>query len=687
MTMVTIKLKPGVDVERTPTLLEAGYALSNLIRFRAGLAEKLGGWVKFYNFVLSGVPKCLHAWQDTNEIDRLGIGATTLLGYIENGALGNITPQTLTSNIAPNFSTTISSTTVIVADSNIANITNFDAVEFKTPVSVGGLILSGSYAIDAALSATTYRIIAAVAATATVNNVGAVPVFGSVATSSLVNVTLPNHDLSVGGNINFPIPTTLGGVTISGTYSVISVTSADVFVISATNAATGSTTLAMNSTLARLLYYIAIGPAQAYSGYSVGPYSAGTYSTGATSSAQTGTPITATDWTLDNWGSDLLACPHGGALYYWEPNAGFTTARPIIGNGAPIFNTGMFVSMQTQMLIAYGSCEAVDIGIDTDPLLVKWSAQGDFLDWAITLTSQAGSRRLSTGSKIVSGLSVQNQELLWTDLDLWSMSYLGYPEAWGFLRIGANCGLIGKHAVTKQGANVYWMGPSNFFAFGGGGVQVVPCTVWDTVFQDLNETYQSKCWAWSNTPFNEIWFFYPRASTSATECDAYVKFNTGTGEWDYGADSVIDRSAGIDQSLLGKPIAASPTGLIYQHEEGYDADGVPLNPVIETGWFALTEGHDVIFSDWILYDMKFAPFNSSSQSAQIQVTFYTVMYPNQVDTSAMRTYGPYTFTSATLYKNIRLRGRLAKIRLESSDAGSFWRLGGPRLRMAPSGTR
>ncbi len=760
MGIVTLKIKPGVNVEATPTLLEAGWSIFNLARFRAGLAEKLGGWVKYYSAAVDGVPKAMHAWRDQNEVDRLAVGTTELLGYVEGSALTDITPQTLTSDFDPVISTTAASSLVTIDDPNIANPTVDDAIEFLTPVSIGGLVLSGVYPINSILSTTIYRIDAGVDATLTRANLtitaisqaadgvvtysgadniangdivyiygvsgmtqingqiatvaglntglntfttgidtslytaygadgtisfAAVPRFETTSASASVAVALANHGLETAYTVNFPLETDVGGLTVSGTYVVNAnpPVSATEFSITAANQASSSTTAMMNDGQVRLTYYIALGPLPAASGYSVGGYSVGGYSTGSTPTAQTGTPITATDWSLDNWGQVLLACPDGGAIYTWQPNTGFATAQALTANGAPARSTGMFVSMQTQMVIAYGSTDPQDLGLDTNPLLVKWCAQGDYGDWAPSQTSQAGSRVLPTGSRIVAGLSVSQQELLWTDLDLWAMTYLGFPEAWGFTKLGNNCGLIGKHAVARQGANVYWMGEANFFVLGGGGVSPIPCPVWDAVFQDLNTDHSTKCWAWSNTPFNEVWFFYPRASTSATEPDAYVKYNTLENCWDYGADSLINRSCGIDQSILGKPIAASPTGVIYQHEEGYDADGTPIMPVIETGWLSLTEGHDIIFMDWMFWDMVFKLFNSSNQSAQVQLTIYSTMYPNDTP----RTYGPYTFTNATLYQNLRVRGRFVRFKFTSSDAGSWWRIGGPKARIAPAGTR
>ena len=679
MSMVMLRLKPGVNVELSPSLNEAGYSQSNLIRFRNGLAEKLGGWSKFFDFTVGGVPKALHAWLDLNDNEYLAVGTTTLLGAITNSTLTNLSPQTFTSNFNEDFDTTSGSPNVVVDDPNIANVTNYDAVEFLTPIAVGGLILSGVYPIDLSLGTTTYRIVAASNATANVTSGGAVPSFTTTNGSQTVTVTLAAHGLAVGGKINLPISTSVGGVAILGTYTALTVPTADTFTIAASTLATSGATVSMNSGQARIRYHIALGPASTGSGYSIGTYSSGGYGTGTAVTAQTGTPITSTDWTLDNWGEILLACTEGGFVYYWQPGTGFQNVRPLVGNGAPPYNNGAFVSMQTQMLICYGSTNELEAGLDQDPLLVKWSDQGDFTSFTISTTSQAGSRRLSTGSKIVAGMSVASQELIWTDLGLWSMKYLGGLQAgvWGFEQIGLNTGLIGKHAAARLGSNVFWMGSSNFFVLQGNGVSTLACTVWDRVFQDLNTTHEHKCVAWANTPFSEVFFFYPRASTSATECDAYVKLNVQEGVWDYG---VLDRSAAIDQSIVGMPIAATPGGVIYEHETSPDADGQPLNATFTTGLFQLSEGQDMMLADWLMPDMKWETAEGGTD-ATIQITFRAYKYPNSTPT----THGPITLTSADQFKNMRVRGRLISIEVESNDVGTWWRFGGPRVRIAPDG--
>lgn len=673
MPIVPLKLIPGVNSDFTPTLNQAGVSSCNLIRWKDKLPQKLGGWTKFYPFALSGVPKDIHGWADLNAIDHLGVGTTIQLVVITNGSLQDITPQTKISNIAPAFTTTSGSNIVTIADTNINTVTTFDSVFFNTPVTIGGLILQGIYPIFLVTGTTTYQILAASNATGNAGPAGAVPAFTTTSGSASVSVAFANHGLSAGDTFDFPISTTVGGVVIDGVHNVNSITNANTFVISGATQATSSTTASMNGGLAQLVYYIALGPAAAGSGYGLGAYGAGGYGTGVTPSVQTGTPIMSTDWTLDNWGEILLANTQGGGIYYWEPNTGFQNAQ-LVSSG-PVFNNGIFVAMPEQILVAWGSTSTMQ---QQDPLTVRWSDSQDFLTWTASSQTQAGSFRIPTGSTIVGGFQGPQQALIWTDLDVYAMQYLGPPFVFGFNKLSSGCGLIGPHAVTSMRGSVYWMTMGSFFVLSGNGVQQIPCPVWDVVFQNLNPLLQSKCVAAANSQFDEVAFYYPSLS-SAGENDSYVKLNVQEGSWDYGT---LARSAWQDQSVLGQPIGTTPTGIIYQHETSNDADGQPLVSTFTTGYFVLSEGQDLIFIDWIFPDMKWGFFNGS-QGAAINVTITCVEYPN----AAPNVFGPFLMTDAITYINTRLRGRQISLTFTSSDIGSFYRLGNMRIRTAKSGRR
>lgn len=683
----SVMLIPGVDTERTPTLNQAGVSQSQLIRYKDALIQKYGGWQRYYPVAVTGTVRDLHAWQDFDQNSILSIAATNALQFLitdtsDTQTISDITPQTTTSNPAVNFTTSITSTSVTIVDAGILNVTTFDSIYLKTPVSVGGLILSGVYAIASIVSPTSYTITASSAATSSVSNAGAVPRFTTTTSSALVNVELANHGLTAAGQIAvFDVSTTGGGVTIFGSYPVNSVVDADNFVIVVDNVATSTTAFSMNSGNASILYYINLGPTGTLQAYGSGNYGAGNYGFGTSSgSAQTGTPITATDWTQDNWGNLLVACPTSGGIYTYDPAGGYTTAGII--PTAPAFNGGVFVSTSQQIVVAWASTVVQDIGIEQDPLWVQWSTVGDYTNWTVDNTTQAGGFRIPTGSAIMCGMAVQNQNLLWTDLDLWAMNYQGPPFVFGFNKIGSGAGAISSHAAQQLRGNVYWMGQRNFYSLTPGGVSVLPCPVWDFVFQNINLSYTQNVRAMPNTPFNEVGWLFPSDDSTSGECDSYVKFNITepNAPWDYGT---IDRSAWIDQTALGMPLAASVSGpLIYQHETTNNADGAALNASFVTGYFYIAEGEDYAYVDQILPDFKWGVYPGTG-SASLVLTFYVVDFPGETP----RQYGPYTVTQATEYVTVRFRGRQMAIGVQSLDTGSFWRVGRVRYRYAPDGRR
>lgn len=683
----TVKLQPGANVELTPALNQAGYVSTMAGRFKAGMFQKLGGWVKFFLGAVTGRPCALWAWQDLNIVKRLAVATTTGVIVIpESGLPSDITPQTLETDDTPDVSTTNGDATVEIVDGNTSGLTTDDAVYFRTPISIGGIILSGIYQITAITGADSYNIEAASAATATEANAGTVPEFVTTSGSATVTVNLDDHGQVEGNIVVFDIETIVGGVSVQGKYTVTSITSADAFTITGSTAASSNDTQEMNSGDAGYTYYIALGPPPSGVGYGVGPYGEGGYGLGTSSGAQVGTPITSTDWTLDNWGEVLFACPENGGIYTWQPNTGFQNLKLIV-NG-PLFSKGMFASMAQQQIIAFGA--SIDarlgggIGIYRDPLLLAWCDIGNFNIWTPTAANFARNFRIGTGSELVAGAATKNRNLVWTDLGVWTMVYNGGQSVYSINNVGDNCGIIGMHAWCKAGDTTFWMGKGNFFAYAGAGVAAMPCPVWDEVFDDLDETTQHRSVAGSNTDFTEIWFFYPSASGGTGKLDKFVKFSTVEGTWDYGP---MDRCAWIDRSVLGNPIAVSSAGIIYSHEVGNDDDNSPLTPQFETGYFILDESETFVFIDEVYPDFAWGKRNGS-QNAQINVTL--LVTDNTGDTP--REYGPYVVskTSPSIKPSsdddkTRPRGRFMALRVGSDDTGSFWRLGAVRFRYAPDG--
>lgn len=740
-----VKLIPGVDTTRTVALNEAALSSTNLIRLvpdrqGIGLVQKLGGWTNYYPYAFTSPIRALKGWADLNQVNHLAVGTETSLTVLTDGNPANITPLESITSVAPKFSISSGSRTATVTDASIiASV--LDCVSYATPVSVGGVVFSGLYQIqtaagnvyavnnssaatltentDTAISAGSFvvgkgYVIASLgtttqsqwntiagttgetyivgnvfyaATTGAASGTGtakplAIPAFKATANDPEIEVIMNYANYAVGDifTISNDVPVTVGGVQLVGNYSVSQVTSANKFKIYSHALPSSTTTnyVIMNNNQVFSTFYVAVGPQPDFTGYGVGGYGVGGYGTGSSQIPSTSTPITATDWTLDNFGQILISCPTGGAIYYYDPT-GAATTDSVLGEQCPLFNDGIFVAMPQRQVVAYGS----SFGFNNDPLLVRWSDIEDFQTWVATSTNQAGSYRIPSGSKIVSAMQAYQQGLLWTDLDVWSMQYVGPPYVYGFNKVGSNCGAISRKCTGTLNNVVYWMSQKQFFRMSGNGVENLPCPVWDVVFQNLNLNQTDKIRCAVNTQFNEVVWYYP--SSTSTENDSYVKYNVPLNQWDFGT---LGRSAWIDQSVLGPPIGAGTDGYLYQHETTNAAtSGTQAGPMlssITTGYFALSEADKLIFIDQIWPDMKWGSY-SGAKDATVNITFFCTNYAG--DTPVQ--YGPYPMTRDTQYISVRIRARLMSINIASpttSDStGQFWRLGNIRYRFQEDG--
>lgn len=683
-----VQLKPGVDTQRTMSDNQAGVVASQLIRYKEGLIQSYGG------FEAWGVPAVtvpstaleVHAWQDVNGVQRLAVGCVSNLAVITQGAtadfvvLSDITPQKATTNPTPNFSLTAGSALVTVVDAN-ANSSVFNTVYFNTPVAIGPYLLNGAYPITTFLSTGSYTISLPAVSTATVASSGVVPTFTISSANNTILVTLPNNGVQaiVGLFQQFIAPTLVGtssqGTTVSGKYQVTTIVNSTQFNINALSQ--NSTTVSsapMNGGLAQLVYYVTLGPTVVGSGFGAGGFGTGGWGTGIAQTGTPGTPITATDWTLDNWGEVLLACPENGPIYSWAADTGFQNAQVI--NQAPFFNGGIFVGMPQQILIAYRSTQSTGV---QDPLIVRWSNQGDYTNWTVSNQTAAGSFHIPSGSQIVGGIQCPQFALISTDIEVWTMTYVGGTVIYNFTKVGNGCGFISKHACGILSGNPFWMARNNFFTLGSNGVSPLPCPVWDQAFQNINPALFANVRVGVNSAFNEIAWFY--TSQNAVSNDIYVKVHIEGQEyeWDYGS---LSRTAWTDISVLGMPLSVDNLGQVYQSEDGNQIVGAGL-PNFQTGYWVVAEGEEIPFVDIIIPDFTYVPRETGVPSASLSITFFGVDYPGGPQT----TYGPYTVNSATQFINCRIRNRLLSAFVQSTADTEFWRIGRIRFRYGASGRR
>ena len=206
----TLTVVPSVDAEKTPSDVSMGIISSNFIRWRDRIPEKRGGWTLYANIQFPGVIREIHGWQGLNVDKHLGVGTTTGLFVLSSGGAYNITPQSESDSIAVSLSTVIGSNLVNIVDNTYTGQLPYNTVVIQTPVSVGGVTLFGAYQVNENTGSNSYNVVAAIPATSTVTNGGAVATFTTVSGSPQVTVTLADHTYYVGQDAAFPISTSGG---------------------------------------------------------------------------------------------------------------------------------------------------------------------------------------------------------------------------------------------------------------------------------------------------------------------------------------------------------------------------------------------------------------------------------------------------------------------------------------------
>jgi len=356
------------------------------------------------------------------------------------------------------------------------------------------------------------------------------------------------------------------------------------------------------------------------------------------------------------------------------------------------------VSDSSRFVIAFGTDTYGD-GVQ-NPLLVSWSDQENITVWEPLATNQAGNFPLSQGSFIVAAVQARQEILILTDTAIYSMQYVGPPYVWSFQLLASNISIMSQNACVTVNNVTYWMGKEKFYMYGG-RVETLPCTLREYVFKDINFLQSEQIFAGSNEGYNEVWFFYP--SASSTYIDKYVIYNYLENVWSYGT---LSRTAWLDGAIRVPPMALnfvpssnySNSALLY-HETGVDNGEenppLPIYSYIQSSDFDIGDGHNFGFVWRILPDLTFNGSRINRPSVTMSVRprqnpgspYGSADSPTVTSADNFATRNVYEVQEFTGQVYTRLRGRQLAFKIESNTVGVNWQLGVPRIDIRADGKR
>ena len=761
MPLVKVQFKPGVNRETTAYGAEGQWFDSDLIRFRSGRPEKMGGWTRLSSSTIQGVGRSLHTWASLDNSKFMGLGTETKFYIEEGGGYNDVTPIRATTALGTNpFKTGASGSSVITVTAPGHGAVSGDFVTFTGGTTTDGIsaaqlnaeheltiIDSNSYTITVTGTASSgntsgggssvvasYQINTGLNTVVTGNGFGAGTWGGWTTdyTQTTLNdsggISDSDTSFTLTSAADFETASTTTGENLTELSTTITVASASGFPSKGTikigseniryGSISGNTfgnltrgddgTTAASSSSGATVTFIGLMLIEdeliQYTGKSSNTINAGVVrgARGTTAAAHAdgvdvkeandfvawdGTAATSAEvgsnirlWSQDNWGEDLIFNVYDGGPFYWDKTLGLgnrasTFASQSGASEAPTITRRIMVSGADRHVVCFG-CNAQG-ETEQDLLMVRWSNQEDPFNWKPSVTNSAGFQRISSGSEIVAAQKTRQEILIWTDVNLHAMRFVGGEFTFGFSLLASNTSLIGPNAVVTVGDRVYWMDRENFYVYSG-RIETIPCTVLRYVFDDLNFEQSHKCFAASNKMFDEVLWFYP--SADSTEIDRYVKYCAIEGTWDIGT---LSRTAWVDYGIHENPRAcgqASGTNFVYIHESGDDDDGSPMTAYIESGDFDLGYGEQFMFLSRLIPDIS---ITSSDAEASVDYVLKTRNFPGDT----LTTNSTNAVSSTTQQNFLRGRSRQAALRIESNTTDITWTLGDLRLEMRPDGRR
>lgn len=503
--------------------------------------------------------------------------------------------------------------------------------------------------------------------------------FTTTNASATVRVTDLDHRANSGDHISIIGASAVGGITLAGDYTIVSIIDPDSYTVLAASAASSGAT---GGGSVSIEYDINCGLAQNGELLGYGTFQYGEELYGTPRAAGEGIPAKMRIWSLSNWGEDLVASYNDGPIYWWQRSSGPNSRAVLLDDPAPNSVQRILVNPDTQFIIAIG---ASDVTGDADNMNVRWASEGSLTDWfptTLPVANTAGGQRLNYGARMITGINSRQQNLLWSDTQLYQMQSIGLPNIFGFKELG-KCSIAGPNAAIDVNGIVLFMGFDDFYIYDG-TLRPIPCDVWEYIFGvmtptgrtagDFDRTQAEATYCASLQTKSEVTWWYPTVADGMH----YVTYNYTDACWYYGK---MARTAMHDVSAALSGFFENPYGFngghLYLHETGTDE----VEPA------GVTNAMDYFMESWdigsqsdvpVLINAIIPDFPRLRGQLQLfkglQFRILPREYPNQAQGALHGDAGPFVVTPSTTQKDVRCKGTQTALRIEAARA--TWTDGG-----------
>jgi len=716
-----IRLKPGLDKQSSDTGAEGKWVNADYSRFRYGFPEKVGGWEQLVNNTLIGAGRDQHTWVDLAGNKYAAIGTNKCLYIYFEGAFYDITPlDTARQQTGATFTTVSGSKTVTLTTSTAHGASEGDIILCSSAASVPGGYSTSDFddilfEVTDVPTGTTMEITMAANAGSSAGPSGTVTIDFYYIIGPLIQTYGYGWGTNTWSGQTLPlIQTTLDGALLNDAYGTGG-SGTDIDLTSTTNFSSSGTILVESE----LITYTGItsntlngitrgtnGTSTAAHADNVATYDATNYVGWGSASSSSNIVIEPGQWRLINYGENLLALIHNKKIFQWEPSLPNLEVRAVLvtGSEVPTASRDMVLSTPDRHLICIGTETTLQTAATQDDMFVRWSNQESTTVWTPTATNTAGSQRLTDGSKLMGAIVGKTAVYIWSDTAMYTMKFIGQPFTFGFTQMGTNCGMSSQHSAAEVNGIAYWMGPTGFYKFDGGRVQLMPCLVEDYVFEDINTDANQQIHVAVNALFGEITWFYPSSSSDYVDRSVTYNYMESTADNPIWYTSSLARSTWTIEGVFAKPYATefksavAPTyptvvgisngaSYYWQQEKGTDevfANGTTnaIAGYIESGDYDIggPEGEQGE-GEFMMRISRIIP-DYGAQTGDSRITLSTKAFPSS---TAVATN--HTATTSTTQLFTRSRARQIAIKVGNISTGQTWRMGTFRLDIHAGGRR